>query len=402
MTAPLSHTQVMLPPPESSEGMRRRRYALHDAAGRLLAGRIGACGKHPIGGGGTPIMKAPGRAAYFAGVETCSSIWTCPRCAPRIAEKRRGEVAHAVDLWTRCAGTVWMAAFTIPHNRGQACKPLREAVARCWGKVQAGSPWKRLKQSVGLDHTIRAMEVTHGANGWHPHIHVLFFMPPDVTDEQAQIFGWRVFDRWARMVERAGFDNCNPSIFKFERARNSDAAGDYVAKWGSDREICFGHMKKGKQGGRSPWQILDDYSQGDGASGGLFKEYAEAFFRARHLTWSRGTKDHFGICELTDADIAGADDLQAETIATVAATDYRNMAYDGKLPALLEAAEADGERGVQLVVQRWRLDYEKRKSRYRRGGSRKQASIPRAFASGVRKTNWRPDDRFDRDRSRAG
>lgn len=364
--APLSYTQTELPPQQNG-ARRRKRYMLHNEAAKLVGGRVGRCGHYALGGT-VSVRQAATKAAYYSGVETCGSIWACPKCAPRIAEPRRAEVAQAVDLHTRAGGSVYMAAFTIPHGIHQRCKPLKDAVTKTWGRVLQGKAWGKIKGRYKLQHMVRSLEVTYGRNGWHPHLHVLFFFEDGVDQARAEEFGFLVFERWARYVAAAGLGDCNPDVFKFEKARDVQRAGEYVAKWGSDREICFGHLKQGKMGGKSPWQLLADSAAGDVKAGQRFKEFAAAFFRARHLTWTRGTKEHFGLVEKSDDDLSTAEEAAARTVATVPADVFRQMAYERALPQLLEAAERGGKSEVETFIQNWRRRrYEKQKTSGRRG-----------------------------------
>ena len=41
-----------------------------------------------------------------------------------------------------------------------------------------------MRQVVGADGSIRALEVTHGQAGWHPHVHVLLLTSAPLADWQ--------------------------------------------------------------------------------------------------------------------------------------------------------------------------------------------------------------------------
>jgi hypothetical protein len=68
-----------------------------------------------------------------------------------------------------------------------------------------------------------ALEVTHGDNGWHPYLHVVFFLRSDAAADE---FGVWLLDRWATVVHRLGLGECNPDIWRFERAAAMDAVTD--------------------------------------------------------------------------------------------------------------------------------------------------------------------------------
>ena len=73
--------------------------------------------------------------------------------------------------------------------------------------------------------------------------------------------------------------------------RGGNYAGSYVAKWGLEHEITKGHMKKGKEDSRTPFDILRSYSEsGSQEDANLFKLYYFAFKGYRQLNWSRGLK----------------------------------------------------------------------------------------------------------------
>lgn len=106
-----------------------------------------------------------------------------------------------------------------------------------------------------------------------------------------------------------------------------------------------GHIKQGREGGLTPFDLLDLSAQGQEVHGRspakLFKEYSEAFYGKAQLSWSRGLKDLFGLRDKSDDQIideAVEDAVQIETI--------EDMAFDlltkyKKIPYFLIAFEAD-------------------------------------------------------------
>ena len=84
-------------------------------------------------------------------------------------------------------------------------------------------------------------------------------------------------------------------------------ADQYIGKWGVEHEMTKGHIKKGKEGGLTPFDLLqlsfEDELIFGRKPGQLFKEYAAAFKGARQLMWSRGLKDVFGLRDVSDDEI---------------------------------------------------------------------------------------------------
>ena len=211
--------------------LRSLRYRLRLGARRILPKeRVARCGRSAHGLS-VQVRHDCVRGATYSGLVTCGSVWDCPVCAAKISEKRRQELELIVTAHLATGGAVYMAALTVPHARLHSAEELRQLVADCWRKTQAGEPWMREKMRAGLIGTVRACEVTHGENGWHPHLHVLFFIGLGIGETTAQAFGNFVFHRWSKFVRRAGYGECNPTLWRFERTRQTQRAGEYVMKW---------------------------------------------------------------------------------------------------------------------------------------------------------------------------
>lgn len=331
-----------LSPPDRKRSNRALRFRLRSAAAKALPKeRVAKCGTQAISQ--TVDIRNGRHGAHFSGVVTCGSIWTCPVCAAKIAETRREEVARTIFEHLRLGGSVHMATFTVPHHRFQTARELRNLVTGTFSKIFAGAPWKRNKRRVDLVGFVRSLEVTHGANGWHPHIHALFFISAGVPESAIEAFGDFLFDRWSRFIEKDGYGVCNRAVWRFERTAETEKAGDYLVKWGADREITQGHLKLAKGGGRSPWQILDGVAAGKKRDIMLFREYATAFKGARFLTWSRGLREHFGLREPLSDEDASLEDPEEENprIGRLARHVWTKIVRKGLRAKLLDAVERD-------------------------------------------------------------
>lgn len=324
------------------EPIRRLKWRLRDHAGRFLpvssqphwsgearevAHRVGRCGRYLVGGAATVLCGIDG--ARYVGLETCGSVWLCPVCASKIAEGRRGDIERMLDAhvtgkriaidpqgqWEMhqrmtieaTPGAVYMLTLTIPHRAWSDLRTMREAITDCWTRTMRGAPWQRMKARCAVAGVIRAMEVTHGKNGWHPHLHVLI-LAGDLDAEAQEGFRVWLADRWAGMVEKAGLGAVNGHGVDFYRASRVQDVGDYIAKWGCDSELAHWHVKKSKGGNRSPWQLLADAADGDHFARMRWLEFAACFAGTRHITMSHGLRDlYLADRELTDSELAAID-----------------------------------------------------------------------------------------------
>lgn len=128
------------------------------------------------------------------GIQTCGSVHSCPTCAAPILTGRAREVQKALDAHHR--DRTALVTLTLRHHRGIPLDVLRTVLARSYSELWAGKGGRRVRNALGLAHHIRAAEQTHGANGWHPHLHAMFFFDrPPPSDWVEQLTA-----RWLQVV----------------------------------------------------------------------------------------------------------------------------------------------------------------------------------------------------------
>lgn len=339
---------------------------LRNGAGVLLGGRVGRCGRNSLTG--SVSVHVADKKVSFGGLETCSSVWACPVCSSKIEAERREEVFKAVKGQIENGGEVYMAVFTIPHTKFDNVKYLRERLAAIWKRLIASRQWQGWKTQLCIAGVIRKLEVTHGGNGWHPHLHVLFFINEAEAASIIDFQRW-LFRSWSNSVKKAGLGECSKNAFDFELAGNANAAADYVAKGAAFEMVATRTKKNGA--GRSPWALLqsyvDDYDQHDGE---LFLEYANAFKGARQLTWSRYLKDRFGIREKTDEEILEA--VEAEKtrrnslLCFVDGRLFSEIAKSGQTYRLAKSALENKANGVYDFVYNFERERTRKKNPVKR------------------------------------
>ncbi len=345
-------------PPKGPDTARQERHALRDRAADLTGWeRLGECGRARTQPG-VELWRGEGGGVHYRGLATCGSIWTCPVCSTKIATRRAEEVCELVEAHEADpAHAVYMATFTIRHRASDRAKALREMVALAWRKLQNRRGWRAFKDDFGVIGTVRALEVTHGKkNGWHPHVHVLIFTDRPIKNEAqaAAALYWE----WSQVVAKLG-GTTERKAFHMRRASKGVIAAEYVAKWGAGHEVAKGAHKDAA--GRSVWDLLKA-SEHDASAGRLFVEYAEAFKGARHLTYSRGLREGYGLRDAaSDQELAEADEQlelhDPETGEVIAESPERLAFFDhatwaqvvgrGWTGLLLDIASADGREGVE-------------------------------------------------------
>jgi len=292
--------------------LRAERWALKSAAHLLLPAdhRTTKCHKWRVPKQEIQVHRGGDHGrAFYKGLQVCASVWCCPVCASKISERRRVELAGAVVTAKAMGWKVYLLTLTVPHGLGDDVKVILAGMSAGWSKMNQGRQGVENRKLLSLRGTVRALEVTHGANGFHPHFHALLFLDTDLNPHQVQA----VFSPlWQKVAVRSGLPR--PSDLHGCQVDDGEKAAAYVSKgagWGLESELTKGHLKHGKKGSRTPWDLLRDYSEGDRKAGALFSVYASAFHGRRQLYWSDGLKKLLAVQDCTDDELAHQEDEQA-------------------------------------------------------------------------------------------
>lgn len=323
----------------------------------------------PIGGSGVAVRRSSEGTSHLAGVETCGSIWACPVCAAKIRNFRADEVSTGLSAHIKAGGGALLVTFTLPH---QAADRLRKTVALVsdgFRSIMSGRAYYADRDAYGILGQIRAFEVTHGSNGWHPHLHVVVVLErPASADLAAAVeSAWQA--RWDRWLLRKGWRaSVNGIGVKVERVRRDAAAvGAYIAKLQEgdrpDRavgnEMARADLKSGRQDSRVPFEILADFgSDGQADDLALWHEYQLATKGRSAIRWSRGLRKLLLTVEEepTDEEIAAAE-VGGTDVALLTPGLYRKIARRPYGEAFLHvAAERGGLQGIVRYVRALGLD----------------------------------------------
>jgi uncharacterized protein YcnI len=336
---------------QSPQGFQRiHDFLLQDQSAKLLPKeRVCNCLKKRIDKDRLREIKynEDRKKAHWANVQRCGSIWSCPVCAKQITEKRRQELKTALNKWkTDLEGSVYLLTLTFSHSPDQSLKSnlsgLKKAMKRFYETTRVQAIFKEL----GIHHKIKGLEVTYGRNGWHPHHHVLLLANKHnygFRDYQNELTGL-----WIKACVNSGLNA--PSMQHGLDLRNGYYAEQYVSKWGIEDEITKGHIKKGRQGGFTPFDLLqlsiEDESVHGRLPSKLFQEFAIAMKGARQLVWSRGLKKLLEIEEKSDQECAEETEQNAISLTTVENFIFSLLCHYQKRHEYLKALEFDYENGI--------------------------------------------------------
>ena len=211
--------------------------------------------------------------AYLKGLYCCGSVWACPLCATKVSERRRAELVLAIQLAKLKGWQINFITLTVPHGISDDLVSIKESQLKALRKVSSGkNSVKTLLKNNGvtLYGYIRAYEITHGLNGFHPHFHFVYFTSKAEHSVIENIFA----PRWQNACVKSGLPR--PSDEHGFHIQDGSHAADYAAKWGIVDEMLKANTKITKRKGTTPFGLLKAYLDGDNVD--YPKDHAKSLF----------------------------------------------------------------------------------------------------------------------------
>lgn len=331
-----SHKNECPPMPRSQTDARERRRARYGARAMLwqastlksvrMCGRVirqdDSKGSGTSGPGVTVKRSWDGTSAGYGNLLKCGSVWACPRCAAKVAWDRSHELGNAIRAAHQAGATCYLLTLTMRHSSRDALADLWSGLSTAWRKTFGVTAWTgdngylrkdgtfrapRLgdAERFGVAGLCRAVEITHGENGWHLHAHVLVVttnglglgLRDDYEEVLRETLGYQskafesridrewlanaafsstVWQRWADGLKKAGLE-APASVgvdLRLIGDGGEEVVGRYLAKATFDAakkvgvEVAAGSVtKEGKDGpsetrNRTPFEILRALSAG--------------------------------------------------------------------------------------------------------------------------------------------
>jgi hypothetical protein len=285
---------------------------------------------------------------------TCGSVWHCPVCAARIAERRRELLARALAAAADLGGHPLLVSYTFSHRRTDGLSASLSGFLDAQRAMAGNRPYKRLTARYGIIGTVRALEPTWGhANGWHPHAHAIMFAPSEIDPAELEE---ELYPAWAAAAHRQGLTMTRERGVKVQSTFGQVA--DYVAKWGhaparrfwgAEDELTKSHSKRAHRddragSGYSPFDLLRWLNDtGESRPAALFRDYAATFKGRYQLTWSPGLAALLGVADdaaKSDEEVAGEVREDAILLATLTPAEWRAVRHANQRGELLEVARS--------------------------------------------------------------
>lgn len=295
----------------------------------------------------------------LSNLQSCGSVWDCALCAAKITERRRNEIKIATEAHKELGGGISFVTRTVPHYKSDSLLSIRDRFRKADTIYRGSTAYKMVaknKQCHGK--SIKVFELTvSDANGWHFHVHELYFHDVGAFEGQAvssnpfyvqflQEFEQGLYKAWRHAALKAGFDE--PSREHGLQVQNGDFAADYISKWGVepsggwgvDSELTKAHIKTSKKG-FSPFDLIKLFEQTQNSElVPMIQEYSQAMFGEKQVRWANGLKKRFGIDDIDDNDLVEQLEDDAEEIGTICPMQWKFIvANDLRVDFMLLASQ---------------------------------------------------------------
>jgi len=311
------------------------------------------CGRVPFRTGGGAVVRCSetedGRRAGISGLQSCG-LWTCPQCSRKISAERAQEVAAVLRAAAGKQCSVSFVTLTFQHRAGTSLRASWDALTTAWRSVSSGGAWTKDQQRFGVVGWLRAVELTHGANGWHVHCHAMIVFDGLVSPELQEALGDRMFGRWEKGLARKGFtavaERGGLDVRPVElTAESIESLAVYVSKAAMEAVNAAGKVAR-SGGNRSPFQILRDaVATGNSDDIGLWWEIEQASAGRKKITWSTALRNWAGLHrERTEEEIV-ADDQHGEDQLVLPPETWARVQHEAE--DLLEIIEDEGLPGAE-------------------------------------------------------
>ena len=304
-----------------------------------------------------PVYLRGGQAG-FGGIITCGSVWACSVCSATIRQRRAEVVEEKATRWLADGHGLLFVTLTRSHSMADDLTQLLDSVHDTWRAAQQHRVFRTAAAAAGYVGPLRATEITHGYNGWHPHLHLLLWFEKPLTEKQCAEFEGALAQCWLSGVD-ASREHGIKSVRVGRRQRDAAALSAYLVKmqdgyeatkpaprWSVAAEMTRGDLKRGRSKHRTPFEIAEQAVAGDKGAIALWRVYEAATKGRRCIQWGQKLSRRLKVEQVDDQQLV--DQLPDDAMVVIELTRHEWNLVRGysREASLLDAVEREGLAGA--------------------------------------------------------
>lgn len=190
--------------------------------------KLGGCGRICEGGSWVPVFAADSR--WLPGsLAVCENALLCDFCGPRRQAQSAARFQWHFTDWLNSGGQLVHIRLSVPHQLTDSLSTLLTGLKKAEATLRTSGAWKR----AGIVDWVRVLHVRWSpATGWHPHYHVVAFIPagrPVGDGVEAELSA-----AWRQQVAKAGFGRTAGRRGLFARVVADVMRALYAWHWATD------------------------------------------------------------------------------------------------------------------------------------------------------------------------
>ncbi len=237
------------------------------------------------------VSGAESNKLYYSGLMKCGSVWRCPVCSFKITQRRQLEVFELANTWlelheknTNDLGRLSFITLTLRHNKHDHLDVLLDRLGDEFRKFQRTQVYKRLEQEHNIRGFIKTLEIKWSwENGWHPHLHLLYFH----TSKESAVFHKEFLHAWCKRkrINALLKAQCAKDVYTMK------GITEYITKWDMSKEMTQGNSKinENENTHYSPFLILRKLTENKWGKDEK-SQYEKTYFGGLFYHYSRVTK----------------------------------------------------------------------------------------------------------------
>ena len=320
--------------------LRKDKIVLKNKLSAYGIPRVYRCGTIPIDKDIKHVQLVQGQKdnIYYSNMQRCGSVWMCPDCMYKIMKERADNIYRQLTIHKAEKKTVLFVTFTTQHKKHETLKDVKERILKAFNFANTSRAWKEKSKQSKVEF-LRVLEVLHGLNGWHPHLHCVFIGNKELINDI------NTFVRLYKEYLNSKGQLINDYTTKIDKWNGSiNDMSEYLFKGKLELELIGGNLKTQKHGNNFFDLVRKDESI-------KVKEFIFTMKGARQFHHS---KNFFTFNIKNDREIL-KDDTIKEVLFNIPIDDYKRIRRKGIALSLINEYIHKGNIGIINLLELYKL-----------------------------------------------